>query len=108
MVILDEEVKNLLDHGIIRPSKSPWAAPVILVKKKDGSHRLCMDYRHLNSVTKPDPFPLPRIDKLLDGLGATKYISILDLEREYHQVPVHKDSIPKTAFVTHHGKWEYV
>ena len=67
-----------------------------------------MDYRRLNSVTKPDPFPLPRIDELLDGLGAAKYISTLDLGRGYHQVPVHKDSISKTAFVTPHGKWEYI
>ena len=104
-VILDEEVKTLLHLGIIRPSKSQWAAPVILVKKKDGSYRLCMDYRCLNRVTKPDPFSLPRIDELLDGLGAAKYISTWDLERGYHQVPVHKDSISKTAFVMPHGKW---
>ena len=65
-VILDKEVKTLLHLGIIRPSKSLWAAPVILVNKKDGSHRLCVDYRCLNNVTKPDPFPLPRIDELLE------------------------------------------
>ena len=107
-VILNEEEMTPLYLGMIRPSKSPWAAPVILVNKKDRSHRLCVNYRCLNSVTKPDPYPLPGIYELLDGLGATKYISTLDLERGYHQVLVHKDSISKTAFVTPHGKWEYI
>ena len=76
--------------------------------KKDGGVRLCIDYRRLNAVTKSDPFPLPRIDELIDKLGQATHISTLDLERGYHQIIVHKDSVCKTAFITQQGKWEYV
>ena len=81
---------------------------VVLVTQRDGGIRLCVDYRRLNSVTRSDPFPLPRVDKLIDGLGNAKVISMLDVTRGYHQIPVHKDSIQKTAFITPKGKWEYV
>ena len=76
--------------------------------KKDGGVCLCIDYRRLNAVSKLDPFHLPRIDELIDKLGQAIHISTLDLERGYHQLIVHKDSVCKTAFITQHGKWEYV
>ena len=76
----------------MRPSKSTWASPTLLVRKKDGGVRLCIDYRRLNSITQSDPFPLPRIEELIDKMGRAGHISTLDLERGYHQVTVHKDS----------------
>ena len=82
-------------------SSSPWASSIVLVKKKDGSLRFCIDYRELNSITKADVFPLPRIDDLLDQLGESKFFSTLDLASGYWQVQVHPDSVEKTAFVTH-------
>lgn len=91
---------------MIRPSSSPWASPIVLVKKKDGSLRFCIDYRELNSVTKADVFPLPRIDDLLDQLGESKFFSTLDLASGYWQVQVHPDTVEKTAFVTHQGLYE--
>ena len=104
---MDKEVKELLELGIIRPSKSPWAAPALLVKKKDSGVRLCVDYRWLNGVTKADPFPLPHIDELLDKLSRATHIATLDLKRDCHQLPVHSDSISKTAFIMPNSKWEY-
>ena len=101
------QLKVMQDQGIIYPSSSPWASPVVLVKKKDGSLRFCVDYRHLNSVTKSDTFPLPRIDDLLDQLGKAKYFSTLDLASGYWQVQVHPLSCEKTAFVTHQGLYEF-
>ena len=101
-------MKDLLESELIRPSTSPWASPVLLVPKSDGSMRMCVDYRRLNKLTKPDPFPMPRIEDLLDRLGRASYISTLDLSKGYYQVPVHKESIPKTAFVTPTGKYEFL
>ncbi len=95
-----QEVKYLPESGLIRPSTSPWASPVLLVPKPDGSSRMCIDYRRLNKLTKPDPFPMPRVEDLLDRLGRSAYISTLDLSKGYYQIPVHKESIPKTAFIT--------
>ena len=88
-------MKELLELGIVRPSQSPWSSPAILVAKKDGHKRLCVDYRRLNSITVSDPFPLPLINELLDKLGKATFISTLDLEKGYHQVPVHDESIEK-------------
>ena len=93
--------------GVVRPSSSPWASPIVLVKKKDGSLRFCIDYRELNSVTKADIFPLTRIDDLLDQLGESRFFSTLDLASGYWQVQVHPDSVEKTAFVTHQGLYEF-
>ena len=108
MDTLRQEVKDLLESELIRPSTSPWASPVLLVPKSDGSMRMCVDYRRLNKLTKPDPFPMPRIEDLLDRLGRASYISTLDLSKGYYQVPIHKESIPKTAFVTPTGKYEFL
>ena len=101
------QLKLMQDQGIIYPSHSPWASPVVLVKKKDGTLRFCVDYRQLNSVTKSDTFPLPRIDDLLDQLGKAQYFSTLDLASGYWQVQVHPLSREKTAFVTHQGLYEF-
>ena len=93
--------------GVIQPSNSPWASPVVLVRKKDGSHRFCVDYRDVNAVTKKDKFPLPRVDDLLDQLGEAQYFSTLDVASGYWQIRVHPESQPKTAFVTHQGLHEF-
>lgn len=92
---------------MIQPSNSPWASPVVMVRKRDGTHRFCVDYRELNSVTKADTFPLPRIDDLLDQLGAARYFSTLDLASGYWQIRMHPDSVEKTAFTTPHGLHEF-
>ena len=101
------QLKKMQATGVIQPSSSPWASPVVMVKKKDGSHRFCVDYRVLNSVTKADTFPLPRIDDLLDQLGESKFFSTLDLASGYWQIRVHPDSQEKTAFVTPQGLYEF-
>ena len=97
------QLTKMQSQGVIRPSSSDWASPIVLVKKKDGTLRFCVDYRELNSTTKADLFPLPRIDDLLDLLGESKFFSTLDLASGYWQVRVHPDSVEKTAFVTHQG-----
>ena len=101
------QLKTMQENGVIRPSNSSWASPAVLVRKKNGTHRFCVDYRALNSVTKADTFPLPRIDDLLDQLGESKYFSTLDLAAGYWQIKVHPDSQAKTAFVTPQGLFEF-
>ena len=105
---ISDEVANLLKKGIIRPSKSPWGAPVVLVKKKDGTLRFCIDYRQLNQVTKKDAYPLPRIDECLGCLNGTKYYCTLDLASGYWQIAVYPSDCEKTAFVTHEGLFEWI
>ena len=95
------QLHSMQDQGVIHPSSSPWASPVVLVHKKDGLLRFCIDYRNLNSVTKSDTFPLPRVDDMLDQLGKSKFFSTLYLASGYWQVQVHPNSQEKTAFVTH-------
>ena len=102
-----EEVEQLLSEGLIKPSKSPWASPVVLVPKKDGTIRLCMDFRRINTVTKTDPYPMSRIEDLIDGLANAQFVSTLDLTKGYWQVPMAKSSIPKTAFQTQFGKYQF-
>ena len=99
--------RKMQEAGVVQPSSSPWSSPVVMVRKKDGTHRFCVDYRGLNSVTKLDTFPLPRIDDLLDQLGHSRYFSTLDLASGYWQIRVHPDPQEKTAFVTPQGLYEF-
>ncbi|GJW61351.1 putative reverse transcriptase domain-containing protein [Tanacetum coccineum] len=96
-----------VDKGFIRPSSSPWGAPVLFVKKKDGSFRMCIDYRELNKLTIKNRYPLPRIDDLFDQLQGSQYFSKIDLRSGYHQLRVHEDDIPKTAFRNRYGHFEF-
>ena len=106
--VMREEIRTLLDQEIIRPSKSPWVAPIVLVKKKDGTQRMCVDYRKLNKVTINDPYPLPNIEDLIANIGLSKFITTLDLTKGYYQVPVNPQYREKTAFVTPYGKYEFL
>ncbi|KAH0757840.1 hypothetical protein KY290_021333 [Solanum tuberosum] len=105
---LKEQLKDLLDKGFIRPSISPWSAPVLFVKKKDGSLRMCIDYRQLNKVTIKNKYPIPRIDDLFDQLQGASHFSKIDLRSGYHQLRVRDRDIPKTAFRTRYGHYEFV
>ena len=105
--LLRKELDDLLEKGHIQPSKSPFGSPVIFVKKKDGSMRLCIDYRALNKLTIKNRYPLPRIDGLLDQLQGAKVFSKIDLRSGYHQVRIHPDDIEKTAFRTRYGHFEF-
>jgi hypothetical protein len=104
---LKEHIKELLEKGFIRPSSSPWGAPVIFVPKKDGTQRLCMDYRALNEVTIKNKYPLPRIDDLFDQLRGACMFSKIDLRSGYHQLKVWECDIPKTAFISRYGLYEF-
>ena len=101
------QLQELQGKGFIRPSHSPWGAPVLFVKKKDGSMRMCIDYRELNKLTIKNRYPLPRIDDLFDQLQGAKYFSKIDLRSGYHQLRVQEDDIPKTAFRTSYGHFEF-
>ncbi|XP_029902664.1 uncharacterized protein LOC115355879 [Myripristis murdjan] len=103
-----EHISELLKKGVIQESSSPYASPVVLVRKSDGSLRLCVDYRRLNSKTRRDAFPLPRIDESLDALCDAKFFSTIDLASGYHQVAVHEKDRNKTAFTTPFGLYEYL
>ncbi|GJR01513.1 putative reverse transcriptase domain-containing protein, partial [Tanacetum coccineum] len=101
------QLQELQDKGFIRPIHSPSGAPVLFVKKKDGSFRMCIDYRELNKITIKTRYPLPRIDDLFDQLQGACYFSKVDLRSGYHQLRVHEDDIPKTAFRTRYGHFEF-
>ncbi|XP_058753209.1 uncharacterized protein LOC131626411 [Vicia villosa] len=104
---LKKQLEDLLEKKFVRPSVSPWGAPVLLVKKKDGSMRLCVDYRQLNKVTIKNKYPLPRIDDLMDQLVGASVFSKIDLRSGYHQIKVKDEDIQKTAFRTRYGHYEY-
>ncbi|GKD76407.1 putative reverse transcriptase domain-containing protein, partial [Tanacetum coccineum] len=97
---LSVQLQELLEKGFIRPSSSPWGAPVLFVKKKDGSFRMCIDYRELNKLTVKNRYPLPRIDDLFDQLQGSSVYSKIDLRSRYHQLRIKEEDIPITAFRT--------
>jgi hypothetical protein len=101
-------LNELLDKGYIRPSSSPWGCPTLFVKKKDQSLRLCVNYRPLNAVIIKNKYPLPRIDILFDQLAGARVSSKVDLCSGYHQIKIHLKDVPKTAFSTRYGLYEYL
>ena len=104
----NQHIRDILAQNIIRPSSSPWSSPIVLVRKKDGQLRFCVDYRKLNQVTKNDAHPLPRIDDTLDALKNARLFSTLDLRSGYWQIPIDPKDQAKTAFVTHNGLYEFL
>nr|GFA14755.1 putative reverse transcriptase domain-containing protein [Tanacetum cinerariifolium] len=104
---LSNQLQELTDRGFIRPSTLPWGAPILFVKKKDGSFRMCIDYRELNKLTIKNRYPLPRIDDLFDQLQGSSIYSKINLRSGYHQLRVRDKDIPKTAFRTRYGHYEF-
>ncbi|KAJ8651314.1 hypothetical protein O0I10_013196 [Lichtheimia ornata] len=104
---LKRQLNELLDLGLIEPSTSPWGAPILFVRKKDGSMRMCIDYRALNKATIRNTSPLPRIDECLDRLHGAKFFSSLDLKSGYHQIRLDPADAPKTAMNTRYGKFSW-
>ncbi|GKA32595.1 putative reverse transcriptase domain-containing protein [Tanacetum coccineum] len=104
---LSNQLQELLEKGFIRPSSSPWGAPVLFVKKKDGTFRMCIDYRELNKLTIKNRYPLPRIDDLFDQLEGSSVYSKIDLRSGYHQLRIREEDIPITAFRTRYGHYEF-
>ena len=102
------QLQELLDRGFIRPSVSRWGAPVLFVKKKDGTMRLCVDYRQLNRATIKNKYPLPKIDDLFDQLQGAAVFSKIDLRSGYHQLRIKGEDVPKTAFRTRYGHYEFL
>jgi hypothetical protein len=104
---LKEHIKELLEKWFIHPNSSPWGAPMIFVLKKDDTQRLCMDYHALNEVTIKNKYPLPRIDDMFDQLCGACVFSKIDLRSGYHQLKIRECDIPKTAFISRYGLYEY-
>jgi hypothetical protein len=104
---IKEEIERMLESNIIQPSESPWASPVVLVRKKNGKLRFCVDYRRLNNVTKKDAYPLPRIQEMLNALSGSQWFSTLDLASGYWQVMMDPKDREKTAFITKYGTYEF-
>jgi RNase H-like domain found in reverse transcriptase/Reverse transcriptase (RNA-dependent DNA polymerase)/Integrase zinc binding domain/Chromo (CHRromatin Organisation MOdifier) domain/Retroviral aspartyl protease/Integrase core domain len=108
LVELKKQLEELTKAGFIRPSKSPFGAPILFVKKKDGTMRMCVDYRALNNITIKNSYPLPRVDELFDRLQGAKYFSKIDLRSGYHQIRIEPEDVPKTAFRTRYGHFEFL
>jgi hypothetical protein len=108
LIELKKKIEELLEKGLICPSSSPWGAPVLFVNKKDGSRRMCVDYRSLNEVTIKNKYPLPRIQDLCDQMRGAKVFSKIDLRSGYHQLKIQTEDIPKTAFTTRYGLYEFL
>jgi hypothetical protein len=104
---IENQVEKLKNENLIRDSNSRYCSPVVMVKKKDGSVRFCVDYRKINNITVKDKFPLPRIDETLDRLGSSQYFTSIDLKSGYWQIPIKESDKDKTAFVTHNGLYEW-
>jgi hypothetical protein len=107
LVELKKQIAKLQAKGFIRPSSSPWGAPVLFVEKKDGTQRICVDYRSLNEVTIKNKYPLPRIEDLFDQMKGANVFSKIDLRSGYHQLKIRESDIPKTVFRTQYGLYEY-
>jgi len=104
---IERQVQTMLDSGVIPHSDSPFSYPVLLVKNKDGSFRFCVDFRHLNAITAKSKYPVPIIEELLDELEGASWFSSLDLTAGYHQILLKLGEVPKTAFQTHTGHYEF-
>ena len=104
---IENEIKEMLEQDLIQPSKSPWSFPVVVVKKKNGKNRFCVNYKPLNDITKKDSYPLPRIDEILDGLQNAQWFTTLDLASGYWQIKVRPEDQEKTAFTTKFGIYEF-
>ena len=105
--IIEQELDKMLDAGVIEPSTSPWASPVVLVTKKDGSTRFCVDFRRLNNITVKDSYPLPNIEDTFNAMSGANYFCALDLASGYWQIPMAEDDRPKTAFITRRGLFQF-
>jgi hypothetical protein len=107
LVELKKQIDELSEKGYIRPSTSPWAAPILFVEKKDGTRRMCIDYRALDEVTIKNKYPLSRIEDLFNQLRGASVFSKIDLRSGYHQLRIRPPYIPKTTFITKYGLYEY-
>ena len=104
---MDDEIYSMYKSGLIRPSQSAWSSPVVLVKKKDGKYRFCVDYRRLNQITLKDSYPLPNMEDTIKQLDGSSYFSKMDMKSGYFQLPIDEHDKPKTAFITSRGLWEF-
>jgi hypothetical protein len=104
---IEQQVQDMLKQGLIQPSTSPFSSPMLLVKKKDGSYRFCVDHRHLNAITRKCEYPVPIIEELLDELQSASWFSTLDLCSGFHQIQMDPTDTFKTAFQTHEGHYEF-
>ena len=105
--LIDQHVEAMLRHDVVEPAASPWCSNVVMVKKKDGTMRFCIDYRKTNDLIKKDKFPLPKIDTCLDTLNGSRYFSSCDLRQGYWQTMIDERDLDKTAFVTRKGQWRF-
>jgi hypothetical protein len=102
-----KEIQRMLDHSVIRPSKSPFSSPIVVITKKDDTLRICIDYRPLNENTIKDSYPLPRIDDIIDYIGKGKFYSSIDLKNGYWNIPIKETDVWKTAFIKTWGLYEF-